>query len=94
MSFRPESTEGGCSGIRLQALTGKGAPARCFDFAFGSAQYDRRSLFPPKPPELLGRANELHCPVIEQNAAALGIVVVESEKFRPAVLIPATFGFE
>ena len=36
-------------------------------------------------------ANELNRAVIEQNAAAAGVVVIEGKQLRTAVLIPAGF---
>ena len=68
--------------------------ARCFDFAFGCAQHDKKPLFPSKLPQFFVRANELHGAVVEQNAAALRVVVVEREHPRPTVLIPAGYGLE
>ena len=51
-------------------------------------------LLPTKLVEFFLGANELHGAVIEKNAAALWVVVVECEQFRSAVLIPARLRFE
>ena len=51
-------------------------------------------LFPSKLLEFFFGANELNRAIIEQNAAAFWVVVIESEHLRPTVLIPARFGLE
>ena len=51
-------------------------------------------LLPAKLVEFLLGADELHRAIVEQDAAALGIVVVEGEQLWPSVLIPASLSFE
>jgi hypothetical protein len=54
----------------------------------------RISWFPAKLGEFFLRPNEFDSAVIEDDAAALGVVVVEREQLRPAVLVPAILGLE
>lgn len=46
------------------------------------------SPLPAEGAEFFFGADELHGAVVEQDTAALGVVVVEREQLRPAVLVP------
>ena len=51
-------------------------------------------LFPAEVVEFFFGSYKFYCAVVEQDAAAPGVVVVEGEKLRSAVLVPAGLGLE